>query len=34
VRPGEFLLIPAVLAPRTTIEAISASKILMVADVE
>jgi mannose-6-phosphate isomerase len=34
VRPGEFLLIPAVLVPRTTIEAISASKILMVADVE
>jgi len=33
LRPGEFLLIPAVLARRMTIQAISASKILMVADV-
>jgi mannose-6-phosphate isomerase len=31
LRPGEFLLIPAVLAPRTTLQAISASKILTVA---
>ena len=32
LRPGEFLLIPAIVVPQTTIEAISASKILTVAD--
>lgn len=34
LRPGEFLLIPAVIVPRMTIEAISTSKILTVADTQ